>query len=247
LIITWTDTSDPSAFVVDAIDFDVTISEQHEFSATATKHPVEAGAAVSDHVSPDPDAFSCEVMVSDTPIQIAATLMDGVTAASESVSLDLAAIRKLTDVAYIKGDKAVESKSQESAQSVSVNVLRFSSEFSRVQRTYDRLRQLRDEATFVTVITRMREYSDMVLTSYSTTKTAKDGSAATITLKFEHIRVASSETVALPPPRSRARRDAGQLPVTPPDASTTQAATTATRESALSQGISGWFGNTGTR
>jgi hypothetical protein len=52
-----------------SVVFDTTISETHEQAAEVTKHPVEKGADVTDHVRTMPGPFSCEVFVSNTPIE----------------------------------------------------------------------------------------------------------------------------------------------------------------------------------
>lgn len=51
-----------------SLDLDATISESHNFAQTVTEHPVEKGAAISDHARPKPRTLRLEGMVSNTPI-----------------------------------------------------------------------------------------------------------------------------------------------------------------------------------
>lgn len=59
---------DGSAGGVAVIDVDAIISSTHTKTVTATKHPVERGAKITDHLRPDPDVLVLEGLISDTPI-----------------------------------------------------------------------------------------------------------------------------------------------------------------------------------
>lgn len=61
----------PNGYVF-VIDFDATITETHSQAATATEHPVEVGANVSDHVRAQLAKISLEGFVTNTPINAAA-------------------------------------------------------------------------------------------------------------------------------------------------------------------------------
>src|SRR5581483_4542634 len=50
------------------LHFDAVTNEQTEHTATATEHPVEQGANVSDHVRDQLDRVTLEVVVSNTPV-----------------------------------------------------------------------------------------------------------------------------------------------------------------------------------
>jgi hypothetical protein len=50
------------------LGFDVTSSEAVEITATVTKHPVEVGADVTDHIRKNLDEVTLEVFVSNTPL-----------------------------------------------------------------------------------------------------------------------------------------------------------------------------------
>jgi hypothetical protein len=48
---------------------DATLSSQADDQAQITRHPVEAGADVTDHIQPDPPTLSLQVVVSNTPLR----------------------------------------------------------------------------------------------------------------------------------------------------------------------------------
>jgi hypothetical protein len=53
---------------IDTIVLDASVSETHTLTNTVTYHPVEEGAAVSDHSRPEPDEITLEGLVSNTPL-----------------------------------------------------------------------------------------------------------------------------------------------------------------------------------
>lgn len=54
--------------LIDGYEIDAAVSEQHMRDADITEHPVESGAAISDHVIDKAFVLSLDVVVSDTPI-----------------------------------------------------------------------------------------------------------------------------------------------------------------------------------
>lgn len=50
------------------VAIDCTVTETHTATATVTKHPVESGANITDHIRPEPVQLSVTGIVSDTPI-----------------------------------------------------------------------------------------------------------------------------------------------------------------------------------
>lgn len=61
-------TIDGSAGGITVIELDAAISTQHTRTVTATKHPVEKGAKITDHLRPEPEQLVIEGLVSNTPL-----------------------------------------------------------------------------------------------------------------------------------------------------------------------------------
>lgn len=59
---------DPSGKNI-AIAFDATMREQHSSSSLITEHAVEDGANISDHMRPENDRLTLDIVVSNTPIR----------------------------------------------------------------------------------------------------------------------------------------------------------------------------------
>lgn len=57
---------------IGVIELDATLSESHTSRVDATKHPVERGAKITDHLRNEPDSITITGFVSNTPISRAA-------------------------------------------------------------------------------------------------------------------------------------------------------------------------------
>lgn len=53
---------------IGSIVLDATISESHTGDVEATDHPVEFGAAITDHLRPKPDMLTLEGLITNTPL-----------------------------------------------------------------------------------------------------------------------------------------------------------------------------------
>lgn len=53
---------------IGVIELDCTLSAAHSSKVDATKHPVERGAKITDHLRPEPDVVTIDGLVSDTPV-----------------------------------------------------------------------------------------------------------------------------------------------------------------------------------
>lgn len=77
-----------------AIWIDVSLREQHNSAAEVTRHPVEDGVDITDHVRLAPDQLQIEGLVSNQPIELPGSHMDGVSAALKgSLALDVQRMR----------------------------------------------------------------------------------------------------------------------------------------------------------
>lgn len=53
---------------LDTIGFDAVVAETHASSSELTRHPVEAGANITDHIRPNPASLKLSCVLSDTPL-----------------------------------------------------------------------------------------------------------------------------------------------------------------------------------
>lgn len=162
-----------------SIAFDATVRDSHIASATITEHPVEDGVAISDHIRPDLDRVTLQVVVSNTPISSPTDHADGVTGRQTSVELT-----------GVDGETAARAL-----------VLAFDGTLTRVRSVYEELLRLMSSGTLVNVITSLREYEGMAIANVSPVREAASGNALVAGVEFKQVRIVESEIVAAPEPR----------------------------------------------
>lgn len=59
---------------IGSIVLDATVEERHEYSATVTDHPIEAGGFVTDHVYENPRILSVTGEITDSPVTLFSVL-----------------------------------------------------------------------------------------------------------------------------------------------------------------------------
>lgn len=121
--------------------FDAVFKTDHNASAIVTQHPVQTGAAVSDHAYMEPDEISIEIGMSDAALSA-------------------------------------------SGSGHSVNA-------------YAQLRAIMDERLPVTLITRLRTYDNMVITSITTTDDYTTMNALRATIFFQRVRIVRVATIKI--------------------------------------------------
>lgn len=160
--ISWTDDSGTSS----TIDFDAELQSSFESPAEVTEHPVESGAAITDHVRPGNDRFTVEAWASNTPIVSRTFGLDGATLATQSLDL---------------------------GNGQSAQVFQASQQFDRARAIDAQLVALRDAAQLLTVTTHLRETDNCVIESYKVTIDADSGNCLAVSIDFRRIRIATTE------------------------------------------------------
>lgn len=192
--LTWKGSSGQAFFLT----FDATIRETHTHTSTVTDHPVETGSNVADHIRPDPDALTMDAHISNTPHFLPIDHMGSVTTIEKR----------------IKGAEYTVSDDNNSLPSNALfglgasilpiptgllgkagtgrfeygSVTAFSSEFDRVTACYKELLNLRATGTLVRILTTLRSYDDMAITSIEVTREAASGEALPLSLAFKNVR-----------------------------------------------------------
>jgi hypothetical protein len=213
------------------VQFDAWIRSDHESSGELTDRAVERGADIADHYRPGLDRVSWEAEVTNTPITVPETQMDGVAGAVDTATFEVASITMLRGAT---GGQPAEWARR--SQQVGAQVLRFERAFDRPRAVYEELRALVAEGTRIHIVTKLRDYEDMVILRLSSPEEARG--AVTFTFEARQILTAETKTVEAPLPwRSRSRG------VQPAEEETDAARATDARErgSVLSEFFGGLF------
>lgn len=200
--------------VLRVIAFDATLRDNHEGTATVSKHPLDINAKVANHVRSDPRILTLEVEVTNTPtrpldgngadgpISISKTFRDFTSFAQASVSGGI-----FVPGAGSLGQQASFTPAQHtiSSEQIQATTLQFATEFDRVREVYEALDALREEGAVVQVVTRLRTYQEAVIVRVGAPHGIED--AITFSITFEEIRRASSETIEVDPPVGEKRAE----------------------------------------
>lgn len=210
------------------ISIDATMEEAHESSALVTEHAVETGANVSDHIRAENDRLTLNFMISNTPIKVPGSHLDGVTGQIAPMDLFFQTSPRRSEGnpkmvgSFVPGSfvgfgiKTLPSKVSFDPQPLvrgtieaeGATVLQFSGTFDRVRAVYEELLNLSRNGTLVQIVTGIRTYENMAIVSVSAPRDAAHGNAIVFSLNAVQVRLAETQTVAAPEPEeTRGRRN----------------------------------------
>lgn len=139
--------------------------------AEVTEHPVETGSAVADHIRPQSGTVTTEGVITNAPLVLPSTQMNGATLAAGSVSLP-------------DGSKAT--------------ALRFSSAFDRVRDCDAVLQLLAESGALVSLSTGLRSVSSLAVSRYHAERNAETGESIKVTLELKRVRLATTARAPVP-------------------------------------------------
>jgi len=162
----------PTKAQVGFLKLDASLGETHTRTAQVTDNEVEDGVVVSDHVKLNPKALNITGQISDAPVSIL-----GLGVSSDDI---LGAANDFLD-----GDKS-------SFEGLAKNERRTPIE------AWTYLNQLMEKRTPFSVVTGLQRYENMLLTSLSAPRTAKDGKSLIFTGELRQIVIVESSTIKIP-------------------------------------------------
>lgn len=182
-VLTWDATATLAA---GALEIDAVEVMGFEALAEVTKHPVERGSDIADHVRPGNGTVSLEGTITDAPILLPSTQMGGVTLAPGTVTLP-------------DGSRAT--------------VQRFSGTVDRVRACDEVLRSLADAGALVSLTTGLRTVASLAIVRCRVERNAETGGAIRVTLELERVRIATTARAPVPAVRrAQVRLDRGAQP-----------------------------------
>jgi hypothetical protein len=174
---------------IGSITLDAAISEQHQAEVEVTDNPVEEGIAITDHVRPKPEVLTIEGIVTNTPLP-----------ADADAQADLQQVETVTPT----------------GESLKISS-RSSYKVGRAENAYQDLLTLKDSGKTVQVVTGLRTYDNMLMTSLSVPRDAKTGQAVRFTATFREIKIVRTQVVKVARKEKKTfpKTDNGKKPTTP--------------------------------
>jgi hypothetical protein len=168
-----------------ALELDAAKLYGFEHVAEIPEHAVEAGAPVSDHIRPVNPTCSIEGLITNTPVLVPTTQMEGVTRAPAVLTLGGGA---------------------------QITVQQWSGPFDRVKACDALLAELATKGELLRVFTGLRIVEDLGITRYRAERSGGDAVAVTIELK--RVRIVSTARATVPAVRRvQVRAQRGAQPV----------------------------------
>lgn len=163
------------------VQFDCSIKEVHSRESPATEFPIEDGTDVSDHIIQKPFSLELTGMISDTPIGDAGSLIsEAATTLTSGLSAPLGVIASGASGAI--GSALFSALGLSNSPSVAA---------------YLQLLNLQEQAEGLTVLTSLKRYEDMYITSISVPRDAETGKAILFTVKLSQLMIVSPFTTVL--------------------------------------------------
>ncbi len=163
------------------LQIDATVSEQHSFSSKTTRHEVEDGSIISDHIINQPRKLVIEGIISDDPFTLAQT---GLTTAFGLVSN----IFEGLGAAAVVGARAL----------IANNV--FSDSKPRSKTAFDIFDEIYEKKKAIQIVTGLKSYKNMVMEPFIVNRTVQTAKSLSFKATFVNIRLAQfSESVAIGP------------------------------------------------
>lgn len=168
-LIEWTDETG----ALGAIEVDATKSRGWELPAEVTEHPVETGAAITDHVRPLNGTITLEGVITNSPLVIPATQAVGVALSPYNATLP-------------------------GAERARATVVGLTTRLDR-RRVCDRLlAALVGSGTMVSLTTSLRTATDLAITRYKVDESSETGDALAFVLELKQLRFATVTRAAVP-------------------------------------------------
>lgn len=182
-LLTWEAASNVAA---GALELDATTLLGFETAAEVTEHPVETGPGVADHIRPLNGTLALEGVITDHPIALPATQMNGATLSPGTVDLP-------------GGGRAT--------------VQRFSAPVDRVRVCDAVLQSLVDGGVLVTVTTGLRTTESLAIARHRAERNGETGESVKVVLEFKRVRLATTARAPVPlVRRAQVQLDRGAQP-----------------------------------
>jgi len=191
------------------LTLDASVREVHTATSTVTDHAVERGSNVADHIRPDPDSLTIEGVISNTPHflpidHMGAVILEDkqVRGAEQTISDGVGSVPLLGGALGFGASQLPIPTGVLGRIGVgrydTALVTGFSAEFDRVTECYKELLRMRAEGQLVRILTTLRAYDNMAMTSLEVTREAASGNSLQLSLAFRNVRFGETKNEPVP-------------------------------------------------
>lgn len=161
---------------------DATLTENHTSEASITENPVEEGVVITDHISLKADSYTLTGVISDTPLDLSASIKGAA-----------------TSVGALVGKKIVGPLGAYAGVGAGAyaNLLTGGSG-NRMKNAFDHLKNIQTSRVKFTVVTGLMVYENMVLTTLTVNRDNKSGRSFNFSATLKQIRIVKSQVIDIP-------------------------------------------------
>lgn len=173
-----------------AFTFDCVTNESHKLSQTLTRHPIEDGSSVNDHVIKPPNKIRLSTIKSSHPMSLETAIQNlavgvagsVVSSSGGEVGSILGAVTTAVGVSLVN-DYTVEGEDGK--------------RYTPVQIAFNALEKMRDDATLLTVTTEIKTYTNMVIVDVDIPRNSRNRYSLDADITLEEVRIAKSATATI--------------------------------------------------
>lgn len=191
------------------LTLDASVHEMHTGTSTVTDHPVERGSNVADHIRPDPDEVTIEGVISNTPHFLPVDHIGAITLEDKQIKgAEITASQTVGNNALGRAGVGLVASNLPIPTGLlghigtgvfqTALVTGFSGEFDRVTECYKELLRIRSQGQLVRILTTLRSYDNMALTSLQVTREASSGNSLQLSLAFKNVRFGATRNEPVP-------------------------------------------------
>lgn len=179
------------------LKLDAATSIQHTATATPTKNPIESRSGdpidnFTDHIRLENKTVQIDGIISESPLTVLGSAFNIFTGAvAGNLGGSIGGSGQL-------GGFATQALAAGLGSLAGLIANRNQNDLQFPQKAFDYLIELRDNRIPFTVITRLKRYDTMVLTSVSVPQTAPDGKSLRFSATLEQIEIVQTQTVLIP-------------------------------------------------
>ncbi len=187
--------------------WDCIVKENASFKAHVTRHPVEAGVDITDHIRPEPKSFTLQGYISQSPIRTGNVI--------------LSRHNEVLDIVQPPSSLPFLGTLQQAAvpnASVSIQPYETDTQTDLVLIVTEALQALQAEAQLVTITTPHWSYDNMIVETFDVSGTSEYGTGRMYDVTLTEIRTVQSLTVQAPIPaipQVQVKAATGDQPATP--------------------------------
>jgi hypothetical protein len=159
---------------------DVSINETHTMTSEVTRHQVETGSDIADHIRPIPPQLSIEGMISNwmvTPSSL--DHLNGVAGSVQQIDQTIA------------------------GQVVRFSAFKFDTQIERVKEVLGDLGEAIQGAALFTIFTTLTSYDNMACVGFTVPRNATLGQVLRFTMDFQFVRTVDTQVVSALPPKTQ--------------------------------------------